>query len=98
MQLHLTIDLRAVILGFVLLLVAAGVATPFAISLADDRPGGDRSSEQRAVLGTAFTYQGRLDVNGVPAEGAYDFRFTLHSDAILIAPIGPLRRVLSLGN
>ena len=33
MQFHFTIDRRAVILGFVLLLVAAGVVTPFAISL-----------------------------------------------------------------
>lgn len=28
-------------------------------------------------LGTAFTYQGTLRASGVPASGAYDFRFTL---------------------
>jgi len=26
----------------------------------------------------AFTFQGRLDENGMPATGAYDFVFTLH--------------------
>ncbi len=32
-----------------------------------------------AVLaqGTAFTYQGRLNLNGAPAQGNYDFQFTL---------------------
>ena len=49
MTLHLTIDLRAVLVGFVLLLVAAGIATPFAISLADNGPSGDRVSEQRRI-------------------------------------------------
>ena len=80
MTLHLTIDLRAVILGFVLLLVAAGVATPFAISLADDEPSGETSSAQAIALGTAFTYQGRLETDGVPANGAYDFQVLLRED------------------
>src|ERR1019366_6821776 len=31
--------------------------------------------------GTAFTYQGRLNNNGAPANGAYDFRFRMF-DAI----------------
>jgi hypothetical protein len=30
--------------------------------------------------GTAFTYQGRLNVNGSPASGSYDFRFRLAVD------------------
>src|SRR5262245_32237581 len=30
---------------------------------------------------TAFTYQGRLDEGGNPANGSYDLRFTLH-DAV----------------
>ena len=64
MQLNLTIDLKAVLIGFVLLLVAAGIATPFAISLADDGPAPERSSAQPISLGTAFTYQGQLNNNG----------------------------------
>ncbi|HQM63326.1 MAG TPA: hypothetical protein PK176_08420 [Acidobacteriota bacterium] len=34
-----------------------------------------------ADLGTAFTYQGRLVVGGSPANGTYDFQFTLYDDA-----------------
>ena len=88
MTARLTIDLRAVILGFVLLLVAAGIATPFAISLADD--GDERSLAQapNAPVAAAFTFQGRLEDGGVPANGLYDFRFTLHSDAVANAPVG----------
>jgi len=32
--------------------------------------------------GTAFTYQGRLSVNGVPANGSYDWQFRLASDPL----------------
>jgi hypothetical protein len=31
--------------------------------------------------GTAFTYQGRLDAGGAPANGLYDLRFTVHDAA-----------------
>ena len=86
MTLHLTIDLRAVLIGFILLLVAAGVATPFALSLAED---GDTAGAPNAVIGNAFAYQGRLETDGVPANGSFDFRFTLHSDAVANAPVGP---------
>jgi hypothetical protein len=37
---------------------------------------------------TAFTYQGRLQTNGVPAEGPYDLRFTLHDAATLGNQVG----------
>ncbi len=32
--------------------------------------------------GTAFTYQGRLNAGGVPANGLYDFRFKLYFDPL----------------
>ena len=32
--------------------------------------------------GTAFTYQGRLNNNGSPANGSYDFRFKLYADSL----------------
>jgi hypothetical protein len=32
--------------------------------------------------GTAFTYQGRLNNNGAPANGSYDFRFRAASDSL----------------
>jgi len=31
--------------------------------------------------GTAFTYQGRLDAGGAPANGIYDWRFTIYDAA-----------------
>lgn len=34
-----------------------------------------------APIGTAFTYQGRFDVSGSPASGAYDFEFKLFDAA-----------------
>ncbi len=33
----------------------------------------------QAILGTAFTYQGRLLVGGNPASGTYDFEFRLYN-------------------
>ena len=82
MTLHLTIDLRAVLIGFVLLLVAAGVATPFAISLADDGETAVAVGVPLAAVGTAFTYQGRIEENGVPANGLHDFQFRLYDDLL----------------
>src|SRR5258705_3923719 len=42
-----------------------------------------------APFGSAFAYQGRLNSSGFPAaDGLYDFRFTLHSDATIISPGG----------
>lgn len=34
-----------------------------------------------AAQGTAFTYQGRLTANGLPANGLYDLKFALHDEA-----------------
>lgn len=39
-------------------------------------------------VGAAFTYQGSLHLAGVPAQGLYDFQFTLHADETGAA-IGP---------
>jgi hypothetical protein len=39
------------------------------------------AAQAQAPMGSAFTYQGRLADAGVPASGAFDFRFTLWDDA-----------------
>lgn len=98
MTIHLTINFRAVILGVVLLLVAGGIATPFAISLADD--GDERSSAQELNVPatTTFTYQGRLDTNGMPANGVYDFKFSLFDDAPVGAADVQIGTTLTLEN
>ncbi|MBN2562218.1 MAG: hypothetical protein JXQ75_14940 [Phycisphaerae bacterium] len=36
----------------------------------------------QAPVGTAFTYQGQLKEDGIPAVGAYDFRFWLYDAAV----------------
>jgi hypothetical protein len=41
-------------------------------------------------LTTAFTYQGRLDANGAPATGTYDFRFTLFDAPSSGNQLGPI--------
>lgn len=41
-----------------------------------------------APLGTAFMYQGRLEVGGGPASGTYDLRFRLFDAATGGAPVG----------
>ena len=43
-----------------------------------------------APLGSAFTYQGRLTDGGAPANGLYDFRFTLHDAISGGTQVGPL--------
>ena len=40
--------------------------------------------------GTAFTYQGRLNNNGAPANGSYDLQFTIHSAASGAAQVGSM--------
>ena len=77
----LTIILSAILSS----VVAASVVTVMAD---DGATPPDRVSEQRIALGSAFTYQGRLDTGSGPATGTYDFKFTLHSDSALNAPVG----------
>ncbi len=45
---------------------------------------------QALPLGTAFTYQGRLADDGSPAEGLYNFAFSLWDDPLAGNQIGPL--------
>ena len=54
------------------------------------------SAHLHAVLpGTAFTYQGRLNEGGTPANGSFDFRFTVYNQADTVGTVGtpsPCRR------
>jgi len=42
-----------------------------------------------APLGTGFTYQGRLDDSGQPANGLFDFNFKLYDAEVAGAQVGP---------
>jgi hypothetical protein len=51
--------------------------------------------------GTAFTYQGQINVNGAPADGSYDLTFTLYTNssggAVTAGPITNLATAVSNG-
>jgi hypothetical protein len=44
-----------------------------------------------APMGTAFTYQGRLEDNGSPVSGPCDFRFVLYDSLVGGSQVGPLQ-------
>jgi hypothetical protein len=50
----------------------------------------------REALAQAFTYQGRLDTNALPATGTYDFRFRVYAAAAGGSPVGVETTVLAL--
>lgn len=53
-------------------------------------PTGQSQSALQAVIGRAFTYQGRLNDNGAPANGAYDFEFALYDAPVAGAQLGAI--------
>ena len=46
------------------------------------------SAAPLAPVGTGFTYQGRLDDDGVPANDSFDFQFSLYDDALAGTQVG----------
>ena len=48
-------------------------------STASSRAQGDEPTGPEAALGSAITYQGRLNDGGAPADGSYDFQFILYN-------------------
>ena len=62
----------------------------FALLLPGSSSGAARADTPAAALGTAITYQGRLNDGGVAANGSYDFRFTLYNALSGGAQVGSL--------
>jgi len=54
----------------------------------------------RAQVSSAFTYQGRLDLNGAPANGHYDFMFRLLNEPTngVAAPVIPINLAVPVSN
>ncbi len=80
---HKTIIIGLIIL-VVLLLDVGGAAAQ------EPEPGGDVGAQ--AVVGTGFTYQGRLTDGGSPASGQYDFQFKLYDVSGGGSPIGAVSK------
>ena len=72
--------LMALVLGLVF-----GISTTAQAS----RPQAPAAIGPQAIIGTGFTYQGRLTDGGKPANGVYDFRFILFDAAAGGAQVGP---------
>ncbi|MGE5596381.1 MAG: hypothetical protein ACM3S1_10165 [Hyphomicrobiales bacterium] len=64
----------------ILVAAAAVIAVPVATALGDG--GGSAPVTAQAALGNAISYQGRLTEGGAPANGLYDFRFTLYNELV----------------
>ena len=64
--------------GFLVSVLLLGLMLGAAVglSMAQDE-GSEAGAAPQALVGTAFTYQGRLTDGGIPANGAYDFGFVL---------------------
>jgi hypothetical protein len=82
----------ALVLGLILVLVAGlSVRLPGGPAHAQDGAGEGAPqgvTAPQADVGTAFTYQGMLTDGGSPADGEYDFQFTLHDDPTAGTPVG----------
>ncbi|MBS3784780.1 MAG: hypothetical protein KGY78_10095, partial [Anaerolineae bacterium] len=70
--------------------LACGLVLILAVGFAlaeSEGPQGDTGT-LAAPVGTSFTYQGRLTDGGDPADGSYDFEFTLYDDPTVGDQVG----------
>lgn len=87
-------SLLAVVLGLGLILIlSVGIVSLSNEALAQ-KPVVQGETGVLDVVGTAFTYQGRLLDNGTPVDGACDFQFNLYDDVWLSPSLiaGPVDR------
>ncbi|MDD5371206.1 MAG: hypothetical protein PHQ40_19155, partial [Anaerolineaceae bacterium] len=62
----------------VMSIVLAGILLIFAASGATAQASPAEAGAAQSVIGNGLTYQGRLVQAGKPAQGSFDFRFTLY--------------------
>lgn len=70
------------LIAAILFAAAALVAVPAVTVMGDEADEGGATVRAAAALGNAITYQGRLTEGGAPANGVYDFRFTLYNEVV----------------
>lgn len=70
------------LIAAILFAAAALVAVPAVTVMGDEAGEGGASVSAAAALGDAISYQGRLTEEGAPANGVYDFRFTLYNELV----------------
>lgn len=89
--------MRVVFLGLVLGMVAllVGVRSGEVLGL-EDGPGLDAVVAPAATVGSSFTYQGYLELNGNPVDNVCDFRFDLWDAASGGSQIGGLEQILNV--
>lgn len=80
-------------LNFVLFLAGALLALALPATIAAQS--GSPEQANLAPVGTGFTYQGRLDDGGNPANGSYDFQFSVYDAVAAGAQVGA---TLTLGD
>ena len=78
-----------VAIAILLLGLTAGLATAQA-------PDADPAGATAVALGTAFTYQGQLIKDGVPANGSCDIRFILYDAGVGGNQVGPIVEKLAV--
>ncbi len=68
----------------IFILLFTGLAFGYAFIQADEIQLGRAAT----AVGSAFTYQGRLNDGGTPATGNYDFQFALYDDVAVGSQVG----------
>jgi len=81
-------QLQILFLGLGLALVLGGVMLVSLDVVLAQGPAPQGETNIQTTLGTAFTYQGRLDDGGSPANGTYDFQFTLYNADVSGSRVG----------
>ncbi len=83
---------RTPILLSIIMVILAALGAGSTLSAQQPRPGPEtaEATTAQAIVGTSFTYQGRLTDGGSEANGSYDLEFRLYEDPDGLTQIGNL--------
>jgi hypothetical protein len=74
--------------GLMMIALLIGLSLALALPAQFNAAGETTASSNLAAVGTAFTYQGRLEADGGSANGSYDFQFLLYDAASAGTQVG----------